>query len=92
MKLSKNDLQVLRRNWDLMQERAKVLNFCFSLDVSSSCYVTFGTFGLTVFKYDYKDYRKNRRVNWYRKTVNGWKEMSFDEFLREFEELDWELD
>lgn len=44
--------------------------------------MTFGRQGMSVFKY------RNKR--WHRKTVNGWKELTFDEFMQKFNQVEWE--
>lgn len=80
--MNKHDKDFLKANWDQMKEKAKWDLYKFDLDVSSSCYVTFGRQGMSVFKY------RNKR--WHRKTVNGWKELTFDEFMQKFNQAEWE--
>lgn len=40
--MNKNDIEVLKINWELMKEKAKICQYKFDLDISSSCYVEFG--------------------------------------------------
>lgn len=81
-RLSRNDKKTLKQNWDLMKERGERLNFKFDLDISSGCYAEFGTVGMSVYKY------RNKR--WYQKTINGWKELSFEQFVAKFNQEEWE--
>ena len=80
--MSKYDIKILSQNWEFQKKRAKELMVCFTLDLSSSCYARFGTVGLTICKY------KNGK--WLRKVVNGWKELSFDAFLGQLNDAEWE--
>ena len=81
--MNKHDKEFLSLNWELMKEKAKRLGpVKFYLDISSGCYVEFGTYGISVNKY------RNKR--WYRKIVNGWKELTFDEFTVKFGQTEWE--
>lgn len=81
--MNKHDKEYLSLNWDLMKKKAKQLGSVkFFLDISSSCYADFGTYGISVYKY-----RNNR---WLRKIINGWKELTFDEFMVKFDQTEWE--
>ncbi len=53
------------------------------MDISSSCYVAFGIYGISVYKY------KNKK--WQRKIVNHWKELNWKQFIEKFNETEWEV-
>lgn len=80
--MTTNDKHILDLNWEPAQYRVKVSGKAETMDISSSCYVIFGTVGITVFKY--------KAGKWRRKTVNYWKELSFQEFIQKFNETEWE--
>jgi len=80
--MNKHDIEVLRANWELKREQFKGDNHKRDMDISSSCYVSFGTYGAMVFKYI--------KGKWHRKTVNDWKTLNFDEFLKAFNAQEWE--
>ena len=80
--MNKKDKEILALNWDMQRERSRRLGIKFSLDLSSSCYVEFGVVGLAIYKH--------RQGKWYRKIVNYWKELAFEEFMEAFEKAAWE--
>lgn len=80
--MNKNDIKILKENYEHYRERLSDSKYKEDLDISSRCFVSFGTVGATIFKY-----KKNR---WYRKIVNGWKELSFNEFMEKFNIVEWE--
>lgn len=82
MKVRKADLNHLEENWELFQEQLKESPNSLDYDLSTGCYVTFGTYGISVFKYE--------RNHWYRATVNNWKQLSFDQFLEALASEKWE--
>lgn len=80
--MNKNDIKALKENYERYRERLTDSRFKEDLDISSSCFVSFGTAGATIFKC-----KKNK---WYRKIVNGWKDLSFDEFMEKVNSMEWE--
>ena len=80
--MNKHERDFLKANWEQMQKKLQYSLSAEELDVSDGCYVTFGTVGISVFKY------RNKR--WLRKTVNGWKKLTFVEFMAKLEQGEWE--
>ena len=80
--MSENDKTFLRMNWERMKVWLGSDNST-SIDISSSCFAQFGTCGMTLFKW------KNNA--WHRKIVNYWRDLSFDEYLEQFNNQEWEL-
>lgn len=80
--MNKHDKEILSLNWELKKEQLKEIPYQETMDISSSCYVTFGTCGVGIYKY--------RNGGWNRKTVNGWKNLSFNEFMERFDAEEWE--
>lgn len=80
--MNKNDIKILQENWELQKERLKNAEHKETMDVSSSCYVEFGVCGISIFKH--------KKGRWNRKIVNYWKELSFEQFIDNFNETDWE--
>lgn len=81
--MNKHEKDFLKAKWEQMQKGLQYSLSAVDMDVSASCYVTFGTVGLSVSKY------RNKR--WIRKTVNDWKSLSFTEFMEKFEQEKWGL-
>lgn len=80
--MNKNDIKILKLNYESFRKRLADSRYKEDFDISSGCFVSFGTVGATIFKY-----KKNRL---YRKIVNGWKELSFNEFMEKFNIAEWE--
>lgn len=80
--MNKGEKDFLKVNWEQMQKKLQYSLSAEELDVSNDCYVTFGTVGLSVFKY------RNKR--WVRKTINNWKKLTFAEFMAKFVQVEWE--
>ena len=80
--MNEHDKNVLRQNLERMKVWLGADNST-SIDISSSCYAQFGTCGMTLFKW------KNNA--WHRKTVNYWRDMSFEEFIEQLNNQEWEL-
>lgn len=80
--MNKHDKEILRQNWELKKAQLAGSKYQQSMDISSSCYVVFGTYGISVFKY--------RNGVWYRKIVGDWKSLTFDEFMEQFRQEAWE--
>ena len=82
MVMNKNDIKILKENWEFQKERLKNTEYKEAIDISSSCYVEFGIYGVSVFKY--------LKGKWNRKTINYWRELSFGQFMDKFNEAEWE--
>lgn len=80
--MNKNDIKVLQENWELQKNRLRNAEYKETMDISSSCYVEFGICGVSVFKY--------LKGKWNRKIINNWKEFSFEQFMDNFNEAEWE--
>jgi len=80
--MNKHDFEIIKMNWDRKREQLRDAKCAETMDVSSSCYVIFGTYGFSYCKY------KNGR--WQRKIVNDWKSLDFDEFIKRCEAAEWE--
>lgn len=80
--MNKHEKAFLKANWEQMQKKLQHSLCAEELEISVGCYVSFGTVGISVFKY------KNKR--WFRKIVNGWKKLTFIEFYAKFEQAEWE--
>ena len=80
--MNEHDKAFLRLNWERMKEWLGKDNST-SIDISSSCYAHFGKCGMTLYKW------KNNA--WHRKIVNYWRDLSFDEYLKQFNNQEWEL-
>ena len=80
--MNKHEKDFLKASWEQMQKKLQYSLSAEELNISNGCYATFGTVGLSVFKY------RNRR--WIRKIINGWKNLTFAEFMVKFEQAEWE--
>lgn len=80
--MNKHEKDFLKASWEQMQKKLQYSLSAENMDISQGCYVSFGTVGISVFKY------RNKR--WLRKTVNGWKELTFAGFMTKFEKTEWE--
>lgn len=81
--MNKHDTKVLRMNWEPKKNQLKNANYMESMDISNGCYVDFGTYGISVWKY--------LKGKWSRKIVNGWKSLSFEQFMTELNNQEWEV-
>lgn len=82
--MNNSDIKILKENYERYKEKLKNSTYKEDMDISSSCFVSFGTYGLTVFKFN------NSKCRWKKKTINDWKNLSFDEFMKKFKETEWE--
>lgn len=82
--MNNRDIEILKQNYERYRERLKNSRYKEDMDISSSCFVSFGTSGLTVFKFN------RAKCRWKKKTINDWKNLSFDEFMKKFREAEWE--
>lgn len=81
--MNKHDIEMLKANWELKRELLKNWQYKESMDISSSCYVDFGTCGISVWKY--------RKGKWNRKIINYWRELNFEQFMEKFNNQEWEI-
>lgn len=82
--MNNRDIEILKQNYEKYRERLKNSIYKEDMDISSSCFVSFGTSGLTAFKFN------RAKCRWKKKTINDWKNLSFDEFMKKFRETEWE--
>lgn len=80
--MNKHDFEIIKMNWDHQRERLRNAKYAETMDVSSSCCMIFGTYGVS--------YCKFRNGSWQRKIVNDWRALDFDEFIKKFEAAQWE--
>lgn len=81
--MNREEIALLRDKWDSARVN-KGITSAEDMSLSNTCFVTFGTYGMSVWKY-----RKNK---WYRKIVNDWHNLSFADFLRKYKSEEWEDD
>lgn len=81
--MNKHEIEMLKANWELKRESLKNWQYKESMDISSSCYVDFGTCGISVWKY--------RKGKWNRKIINHWRELDFEQFMVKFNNQEWEV-
>ena len=80
--MNKREIDFLKANWEKMQKKLEYSLSVEELDISNGCYASFGTVGVSVFKY------RNKR--WFRKIINHWKALSFAKFMEAFNKAEWE--
>lgn len=80
--MNKQEKELLRSIWEERRETLRSARQSYDTDLSSSCCVSFGTYGISVWKY--------REGRWQRKIVNNWRALSFDEFLAQYNATPWE--
>lgn len=83
--MNKRDLAFLKLNYESKREQLKYSTHAESMDISSSCYVIFGTVGLKVCKY--KGFSGGK---WLVKVVNHWKDLDWNQFVDKLNETEWE--
>lgn len=81
--MNATEMTMLKEVWDSARVN-KGINQPDDMNLSVTCFVTFGTYGLVVWKY--------RRNKWYRKMINDWHNISFAEFKKAYKAADWEDD
>lgn len=79
--MNATEMAVLKEVWDSARAN-RGITYSEDMGLSDTCYVIFGTYGMSVWKY-----RKNK---WYRKIVNDWHNLSFADFLKEYRSEEWE--
>lgn len=79
--MNKRDLEILKENYERMKSFLKD-GSTDSMDISSSCYVQFGKYGLSCFKY--------QKSGWIRKIVNGWRDLTWEQFIEKYNDTTWE--
>lgn len=82
--MNSGDIRILKLNYENYRQWLANVTYKKSLDISSSCYIDFGTYGLSVNKYDMSKQR------WKNKIINNWKNLSFSEFMKEYKKSEWE--
>lgn len=82
--MNSDDIRILKLNYENYRQWLANVTYKKSLDISSSCYIDFGTYGLSVHKYDMSKQR------WKNKIINNWKNLSFSEFMKEYKKSEWE--
>ena len=78
----KQEKELLKSIWEERRETLRDARQAEDTQLSESCYVSFGTYGIAVCKY--------RQGRWQRKIVNNWRALSFDEFLALYNAAPWE--
>ena len=81
--MNKQERSYLKNNWELHKERLKNVDYKDAIDISNNCYVEFGLCGIAVIKHI--------KGKWYRKIINYWKELSYEQFIKEYDEQEWEM-
>ena len=79
--MNANDIAMLREIYELQKEMMAKCNVKTSVDLSSSCYVDFGTVGLTVYKW--------KKEKWHKKHINYWRDISCDEAITSLKKERW---
>lgn len=79
------DTLLLENSWEDMRKLLASADHSHSMDLSPNCYVKFGTYGITVYKF------RKQTQKWYRKIVNDWKNLTYNDFYEQFKELPWEV-
>lgn len=82
--MNNNDIKILKESYEMCKEKLNGSTYKEDIDISNSCFVSFGTYGLTVFKFN------KAKCRWKKKIINDWKNLSFDEFMKKFKEKEWE--
>ena len=79
--MNATEMAMLKEVWDNVRVN-KGITYSEDMGLSDTCYVIFGTYGMSVWKY--------RKKKWYRKIVNDWHNKSFDEFKQDYKTEEWE--
>lgn len=80
--MNKQEKELLRSIWEERRETLRFARQAEDTQLSESCYVSFGTYGIAVCKY--------RQGRWQEKIVNNWRALSFQEFLERLADVPWE--
>lgn len=80
--MNNHDWAIFRMNYERVKERVNANNRSECMDISSSCYVRFGTHGLSIYKY--------KNCKWLSKTVNGWRSLSYEQIRPIIQSEKWE--
>ena len=81
--MNNKEMDKLHDMWNSAQVNRGIVN-AEDTSLSDTCFITFGTYGLVVWKY--------RRNKWYRKMINDWHNISFAEFKKAYKAAEWEDD
>lgn len=79
--MNAKEMAALKEVWNSARTN-RGITYSEDMSLSDTCFVTFGTYGMSVWKY--------RKKKWYRKIVNDWHNKSFDEFKKDYKATEWE--
>lgn len=80
--MNRKEANILRTIWDERRETLRAARQAQDTQLSASCYVSFGTYGIAVCKH--------REGRWQQKTVNNWRALSFEDFMTQLNAAEWE--